>query len=36
MRRIGLAVTLTVSLFAAPFVGEGQQTGKAPGIWYLE
>jgi hypothetical protein len=28
MRRIGLAVLLTVSLFAGPLAVEGQQSGK--------
>src|SRR5262244_3782682 len=35
MRRIGLAVVLTLSLALAPFGTEGQQTGKIPRLRYL-
>jgi len=35
MRRIGLAVVLTLSLALAPFGTEGQQTGKIPRLGYL-
>jgi len=35
MRRIGLAVVLTVSLFLAPLAGDGQQKAKAPRIGFL-
>jgi putative ABC transport system substrate-binding protein len=35
MRRIGLAVVLAVSLFAAPLTADGQQAGKVYRIGYL-
>jgi putative tryptophan/tyrosine transport system substrate-binding protein len=35
MRRIGLVVVLTLSLFLAPLVGEPQQVGKVPRIGLL-
>src|SRR5262245_22688778 len=36
MRRIGLAVVLTVSLALAPLVAEAQQAGKVYRIGYLD
>jgi hypothetical protein len=35
MRRIGLAVVLTLSLMLAPVAGEAQQAAKFPRIGYL-
>ncbi len=35
MRRVGLAVVVTLILFAAPLAGEAQQASKVPRIGYL-
>jgi hypothetical protein len=32
MRPIGLAVVLTIGLFAAPLASEGQQAGEIPRV----
>jgi hypothetical protein len=35
MRRIGLAVVITLNLFLAPLAADAQQAGKAPRIGFL-